>query len=78
MEKQYEIAAIANNESVYLFNAIGVKTIVLEKKDDVERAIFQLVNKKVAFVVGMYKKSVATFADCNACMDVINHRVDDL
>lgn len=50
MIDRQEIAAIGHDDQVYLFNAIGVKTIVLTKKEEVDKAIYQLVTQKYKII----------------------------
>lgn len=42
MAENVSIAAIGTNDSVVLFNAIGIKTYVVEKIEEVDRIVFEL------------------------------------
>lgn len=50
MEDLMEIAAISNDTNVILFNAVGIRTYFAKDLNEVDKIIFQLVNKKCKII----------------------------
>lgn len=50
MEKKVHMAAISDNDSVMLFNALGIKTFSVENIPEAEKAIFKLVDMKCKII----------------------------
>lgn len=50
MEKHYDIAAISDQDSVILFNAIGIKTYVVNSVSEVDRKIYELSNQNCKII----------------------------
>ncbi|MFY9421485.1 MAG: V-type ATP synthase subunit F [Bacilli bacterium] len=50
MQEQVKIAAIGSDDTVLLFNAVGIKTYVLESPAAAERVIFELANQRCLII----------------------------
>lgn len=50
MEQRTDLAAIGSTKSIILFNAIGLKTFLINNINEVDKTIFQLVNQKCKII----------------------------
>jgi len=61
MDKKVDVAAISDDDTVILFNAVGIRTFSIKDNIDlVEKTIFQLANQKcrIIFVSEKIYKSI--------------------
>jgi V/A-type H+-transporting ATPase subunit F len=50
VQEKISIAAIGSNDTILLFNAVGIKTFVLTDVNAVDRTIFELTNQKCRII----------------------------
>ena len=50
MDKKTDIAAIGNQDTIALFNAVGIRALVAKNAEDADRKIFQLVGEKCKII----------------------------
>ncbi|HNZ50773.1 MAG TPA: V-type ATP synthase subunit F [Bacilli bacterium] len=50
MNQKTEMAAIGLDETVLIYNALGIKTFVIKQADEADNIIFKLVNQKFKII----------------------------